>query len=1078
MVKAGKKIILRKILIIILLVSIVYPTTLIAQDVDTLSVSDGLPHNTVFSVFKDNSNNIWVGTEGGIGRWISDEQPWQEYNTENSKLVNNKVNAILQDNDGYLWFGTDHGISKFDGQNWVNYTRDSLSTKIRAEQITSLFIDSKSNLWIATLGGGVTKRSISEKGVQWIPYDIGNSGIISNNISAINEDKMGNLWFGTYDSGICKFDGNSNWTSYPENELIGNKINVIYKDQYDTLWVGTYNRDGTSNGVVRTYDGSRWNSYENIPAVQSIVEDRDGNLWFGTEDANLYKSNRIHCSKIEIIDWKLEAKIWSMIRDHNGYLWLGTNGAGVSRLQLNWQKFDSSDVGSTWNFSVTGIAGDSNGNLWFATALQGIVKYDGAAFQILKVNGEDKSNNTNSIIVDNNNLLWVASDNGVHVFDCVSNEWIISYDESVLAHKTVKTILQDKSGNYWFGTNGGVCRFDGADWRTINTTDSLPDNIVKAIYEDHRGHFWFGTSKGGVCELAGDSVTAVYNTSNGLLDNTVTTIIQDKELNYWFGTEKGISRFYDTDWDSLTKNNCGLTDNNVNCLFKDFNDNIWVGTSNGGLVKSDGSFWVDYSKEFLNTNNIKSIFQDLNKIFWFGTSEGLVKYTPDKIAPETFITFHPETIIGTASTLFVFNGSDTETPNERLVYSWSLMDCNFVDIQDNWSDFIEETYYEVGPLPNGTYIFSVKAKDEDGNVDQSPANFKFLVDTTPPTTIINHPTNNEIVSGEVAVIGTAFDTMSIVKDFKKYWLDYAEGKTIESISPSDWKIINDTMYTNIINDELISWDAAVSYGSIFLRLSAIDTLRHLSQFTVRVNSVGTLKEFRRDRGGSINGLQNHIQLYIPPGALKDDVKIFSSPLIISEDSLPRVEKISYSTMAYFIGPDTLHFKKPAALTFNYADSTITDLNENKLSLLHLDDFQLLGGFINSETNKIRTTISKLGTYILVEDNTTKEGQHTISEVNCQPRIFSPRGTGFAEKTTISFRLMADLKISIKVYNLAGRLVRILLENKLVRAGYIPLDWDGHDYNGEICPSDLYVVTIESDKEVKTKTVMILDKSNN
>jgi flagellar hook assembly protein FlgD len=128
-------------------------------------------------------------------------------------------------------------------------------------------------------------------------------------------------------------------------------------------------------------------------------------------------------------------------------------------------------------------------------------------------------------------------------------------------------------------------------------------------------------------------------------------------------------------------------------------------------------------------------------------------------------------------------------------------------------------------------------------------------------------------------------------------------------------------------------------------------------------------------------------------------------------------------------------------------------------------------------NNIRTTTQKLGGFILVEDNTLKQGHRAIADVDCQPRIFSPRGTGFATTTTISFKLPVASKITIKVYNLAGRLVRTVRDHEFMNANINAVEWDGRDYNNEICPSDLYLVTIDDGKQVKSKTVMILDKSN-
>jgi len=461
---------------------------------------------------------------------------------------------------------------------------------------------------------------------------------------------------------------------------------------------------------------------------------------------------------------------------------------------------------------------------------------------------------------------------------------------------------------------------------------------------------------------------------------------------------------------------------------------------------------------------------------WFATVDGLVKYFPDKIPPQTFITYKPDNVLGVAATVFTFDGIDTETPKEKLVYSWALQNNQAVDI-DNWLDFTEQIYCEIRCPFNGSYTFFVKARDEDGNEDQSPANYRFTVDTSAPITIINSPASDETVSGKVPVIGTAFDDTSIIKDFKHYWLDYAKGESIEIIKSSDWKILNDTLTAPVLNDTLTVWDTADLCGSTFLRLSAADTLGHIRNFIVRLNVVETLSEISRIQGGTIQNLQNEIRLYIPPGSLEKDALIYINPGQVTKDSLQQNNEIKYSNMIYNIGPDTVVFQKPVTLTFLYNDSDIIELNEKKLLLMRLDDSALCGGFVNPDKNIIQTTVKKLGMYVLVEDNTTRSARAAILDFDCQPQIFSPTGTGFSETTNISFSLTTDSEISIKIYNLAGRLVCILLHKMPLKAGNKSIEWDGRDYNGNICPSDLYIVTLESEKQVKTKTVMILDKAH-
>jgi flagellar hook assembly protein FlgD len=97
-------------------------------------------------------------------------------------------------------------------------------------------------------------------------------------------------------------------------------------------------------------------------------------------------------------------------------------------------------------------------------------------------------------------------------------------------------------------------------------------------------------------------------------------------------------------------------------------------------------------------------------------------------------------------------------------------------------------------------------------------------------------------------------------------------------------------------------------------------------------------------------------------------------------------------------------------------------------------------------------------------------------VNSQPRIFSPQGNGYDDKTAISFNLGKESNVTIKIYNPAGRLVKILTENENMSHGNNVVYWDGKNQQGEFCVSGLYIVTIQAEEKMATKTVVVLNKN--
>jgi hypothetical protein len=113
-----------------------------------------------------------------------------------------------------------------------------------------------------------------------------------------------------------------------------------------------------------------------------------------------------------------------------------------------------------------------------------------------------------------------------------------------LKHRTIRCMLQDKSGNVWFGSDGGgVSRYDGKNFTHITEQQGLPNNFIWSMLEDHNGAMWFATWGGGVCRYDGKNLTR-FTVKEGLPNNVVRSMLQDRDGNIWFGTGGGgVSKF-------------------------------------------------------------------------------------------------------------------------------------------------------------------------------------------------------------------------------------------------------------------------------------------------------------------------------------------------------------------------------------------------------------------------------------------------------------------------------------------------------------------------------------------------------
>lgn len=306
-------------------------------------------------------------------------------------------------------------------------------------------------------------------------------------------DKDGNLWFSIDGEGAYRFDGKSFINFTTKDGLCNNNVGAIIQDRAGNILLGT------NNGICK-FDGKTFTKYP-IPDTLSItcmLEDKDGNLWFGTSQ------NGIYCY----------------------------NGKTLKNF-LNSNKHEY-NLGSDNQF-ILDILQDKNGNLWFSSWNGGGVwKYDGKEFinfvpsaDYYKANQDKRGfNNTPTNPLNNStNNSFVPSQ------DYISDDMIFSMTE-------------DNSGNIWFATRDhGLCRYNGKTFTTIGRNEGFNSRGATAILQDDKNNFWITTVDSGVWYYDGKTFKN-FTENDGLVNNAVMNILKDKDDNLWFGTKYlGLSRY-------------------------------------------------------------------------------------------------------------------------------------------------------------------------------------------------------------------------------------------------------------------------------------------------------------------------------------------------------------------------------------------------------------------------------------------------------------------------------------------------------------------------------------------------------
>lgn len=310
-------------------------------------------------------------------------------------------------------------------------------------------------------------------------------------------------------------------------------------------------------------------------------------------------------------DISFEKGVSCAYRDSRDYLWFGSNVEGAYCYNgKTFTHFTMED--GLPNNKVCAITEDNLGNIWFGTA-KGLSRFDGKTFTTLAIPQSDTSS------------VWLDK-----VYPIVNPNQVMS-------------ILQDREGDLWIGTNGaGVYRYDGKTFTQYLSNvgmvyeDGLQHNIVLSITEDHSGDLWFTSlSHAGVSRYDGETFTH-YMPEDGLSDDFVRTSYVDRAGNVWIGThgnrDGGLDRFDGKKFTNFHKTDDGFSHNNILAIMEDQAGDLWLGSGTGAMTIFDGKHFKEFTtKEGQTFNLIFCLIEDAEGNIWFGGGGGLWRYDGENV---------------------------------------------------------------------------------------------------------------------------------------------------------------------------------------------------------------------------------------------------------------------------------------------------------------------------------------------------------------------------------------------------------------------------------------------------------------
>lgn len=448
---------------------------------------NSLPANTVYQIYIDSKENVWLGTGKGLALYRPAEDCFTVFRHEPGNpysLSNNEVYRIREIDRKDLWIGTlKGGISILDIRQCMlfppervrfrNIAASDLPGGLSHPSVTSLFQDSFGNIWIGTHGGGANFISCQKPFFNTLTY------------SPIKDDT----------------DGLSSKTAW-----------AVCTDALNQLWVGT------DAGIDRYKNGKKIKNYsrknKNLPDdnLLSALCDSKGNIWFGTMSQGVVRYNpRNDCFEpVKLTAHKsLEQYIYCLYEDKDRNLWIGGN-YGIIKYNpatKETQELDGSRIG-IWNNLVKSISQDRDGNIWIATQISGIsiIRPDFTPVRLLNLSKGFFSNGINHLFRDSENRMWVGSGEGVAWFDPESHyqKFRLLNQKDGIEDDYIRAVAEGLPGEIWITTNSGISHYSLRKKRFDNYThfDNIPQGFFMnaSVAKDREGTLYFG-SQDGVCSF-------------------------------------------------------------------------------------------------------------------------------------------------------------------------------------------------------------------------------------------------------------------------------------------------------------------------------------------------------------------------------------------------------------------------------------------------------------------------------------------------------------------------------------------------------------------------------------------------
>lgn len=358
--------------------------------------------------------------------------------------------------------------------------------------------------------------------------------------------------------------------------------------------------------------------------------------------------NNINFKNITSEDGLSQGTVETIIQDDQGYIWLGIND-GLCRYngyEFKIYKHDEELENSITNNYIVDIKQDNSGNIWVGTA-NGLSKIDTKTDLITNYNMNDEEKslshyNIGDILITKSGDVLVGTSDGLNIYNEKKDEFYRIFNkDSDLSSQFIRSLAEDENQNIWVATNNGIDKIDIKNnkniisFKTGHGKFDISENDIYVVRYDPKGYIWAGALKEGLnrIDINTNEVKQYKNDDRdekSLPGNYVKDILRDSSGNLWVGTDNGLAKYNEQTENFATYKNkiydkTSLVNDEVFSIQEDESGLIWVGTYAGISMFDPNTNIEHYKKDpfdenSISDNSIHGIYEDKDGLLWVGTN--------------------------------------------------------------------------------------------------------------------------------------------------------------------------------------------------------------------------------------------------------------------------------------------------------------------------------------------------------------------------------------------------------------------------------------------------------------------------